>query len=175
MPVPVVPTRSDFDTASGRHPSRIVVVRLDDLRCGLSVDAVREITRAVAITRLPSAPRGVEGVVDFHGQIIPVIDLRDRLSLPRRDEDPADHFIIADTGSRLCGFRVDEALGVESIDPLNIVDARAVVTGTRPVAGIAKTPDGLVMLQDLAALLSQAEEEQLASALSAAAHTAAPR
>jgi purine-binding chemotaxis protein CheW len=152
--------------------SGFLIVRLDATICGIAVDAVRTITRAVAVTALRGGPRGVEGIVDFHGQIIPVVDLRDRLGLPARDEDPVDHFIVADTGARLCGFRVDEALGVESIEAADVVEASAIVTGSRPIAGIARAPDGLVLLQDLAAMLSQSEEELLTAALSA--HVSAP-
>lgn len=165
MSTPTAYGEAQSASSPSDHRTAIVIVRLGDVRCGLSVDAIKEITRAVAITPLPSAPRGVEGIVDYHGEITPVIDLRDRLGLPPREELASDHLVFAQTGRRLCAFRVDEASEVAHIDGANVVEARAVVMGTRAVAGIIRTPDGLVLLQDLGAMLSQAEEERLATAM----------
>jgi purine-binding chemotaxis protein CheW len=143
----------------------VLVVLLDEVRCGLAVNAIREVARAVEISPLPSAPRGVEGVVDYHGTVIPVVDLRDRLGLPAHDPRSSDHFIVADTGSRVCGFRVDEAIGLAELAPSDLIDVHDIIAGARPVAGVARTRDGLALLQDLAAMLSQAEEEQLSAAM----------
>jgi purine-binding chemotaxis protein CheW len=155
------------ETAGFATQSRptILIARLDFVRCALPVEAIVEVTRAVAITPLRSGPRAVEGVVDYHGEMIAVIDLRERLGLPPRPPLAADHFIIARARSRLCGFRVDEAVGITDLEPADFVAASAIVVGVRAVAGVGRTAEGLVLLQDLAGMLSQAEEEALAAAL----------
>lgn len=160
-------TSSSREGKVATHDRRqtILVVQLGGVRCGIVVGAVRDVVRAVEVSPLPSAPRGVEGVIDYHGSLIPVVDLRDRLGLGAVDARSTDHLVVADMGARLCGFRVDEATGLADIAPEDLVDMRDIVAGTRPVAGVARTRDGLVLLQDLAAMLSQAEEELLAAAM----------
>ena len=161
---PIAKKNGEQQSSSGT-PTAVVVATLDELHCGLPVSAVLEITRSVAITPLPSAPRGVEGVVDYHGEVIPVIDLRDRLGLPPRPVHPSEHFIIANTGARTVGMRVDAAAALLEVAAADIVAAERVIQGARPVAGIARTPKGLVLLQDMSAMLSQAEEERLRGAM----------
>ena len=41
----------------------------------------------VPITRVPNSPDFVEGVINLRGRIIPVIDLRTRLGLPKIEQD----------------------------------------------------------------------------------------
>jgi purine-binding chemotaxis protein CheW len=156
---------ADNGSKSDANSTPFVVASLDGLRCGLPAAAVVEITRAVAITRLPSAPRGVEGVVDYHGVVIPVIDLRDRLGMTPRTVRASDHFVIANADGRVVGFRVDSATALAEVSPADVTAAERVVAGTRPVAGVARTSEGLMLLQDLGALLSQAEEERLRAAM----------
>jgi len=53
-------------------PDKLVVFNLDDRRFAMPLSAVVRVERIVAITPLPRAPEIVLGVVNMHGQIIPV-------------------------------------------------------------------------------------------------------
>jgi purine-binding chemotaxis protein CheW len=48
---------------------------------GLPVADVVEIGRLETITRVPSAPKFIEGVINVRGEIVPVINLRKRFAL----------------------------------------------------------------------------------------------
>src|SRR6478609_202733 len=68
-------------TCLGRMPLStstlsILLARIHDTQIGLSAAAVREIVRAVAIAPLAGAPGVIEGAVNLHGRIVPVIDVR---------------------------------------------------------------------------------------------------
>src|SRR6185295_4909403 len=49
---------------------------------GLPVLKVREIIKALEVTRVPQVPDHVLGVVNLRGRVIPVIDLRRKFGLP---------------------------------------------------------------------------------------------
>jgi purine-binding chemotaxis protein CheW len=53
-------------------PDKLVVSNLDDRRFAMPLSAVVRVERIVAITPLPKAPEIVLGVINMHGQVIPV-------------------------------------------------------------------------------------------------------
>lgn len=60
---------------------RLVSFNLDDQKYALLLSAVIRIIRVVEITSLPKAPEIVLGVINMHGLIIPVFDIRKRFRL----------------------------------------------------------------------------------------------
>ena len=145
----------------------VLLFELDGARHALRLADVREVVRSVTITPLPGAPDGVEGVFDLHGVLVPVLDVRRRFRLPEKAVGEGDHFIVAGTGERAVAIRVDEATGVLEIDERVVETAREVGSRAEHLAGIARLPDGLVVIHDLERFLSGEEERVLAAALSA--------
>lgn len=148
---------------------QIVVFELGDQRFGLLGEDVREVVHAVSITPLPRAPAVVEGVIDVRGNVTAVFDIRRRFGLTAKALEPADHFILARAAGRHVAIRVDRATDLTAIEPGAVENATSVVPRSEHIVGVAKLPDGLVLIHDLAAFLSQAEEEALDRALAAAA------
>jgi purine-binding chemotaxis protein CheW len=146
----------------------LLAFELADVRYGLPLHAVREVVRAVLITPLPDAPAVVEGVINVRGAIVPVYDLRARFQHPPRALHPDDRIVVAWTGERVIAIRAERADWI-GVVPASAVDApEAVRSGGRHVVGVAKLADGLVLIQDLAGFLAEAERTQLDAALSAA-------
>jgi chemotaxis signal transduction protein len=76
--------------------SEILIFTVDNHRYGLSTACVQELVRAVHSVPLPHFVDGIEGVIDLHGQIVPVIDLRRILGLAGKAPQPTEHMIIVD-------------------------------------------------------------------------------
>ena len=85
----------------------LLTFQIDDQRFGIALDDVAEVVRAVALARLPKAPPVVEGIVDFRGCAIVVLDIRSRFGLAARPLRPADHLVVARARERTVGLRVD--------------------------------------------------------------------
>jgi purine-binding chemotaxis protein CheW len=147
----------------------ILVFELGGQRYGLPTLDVRELVRAVTITRLPNAPAFIEGVVNVRGRILPVLDIRARFHLPAKPLDPADHFIVASAGPRGVILRVDRATHLALVDESSVHSAEALGSSATYVAGVAKLEGGLVLIHDLATFLSAAEAASLDAALLAPA------
>ena len=62
---------------------KIVLFTLDEQRYALALPSVDRVVRVVDVTPLPKAPAIVLGVVNIHGDIVPVYDLRKRFRLPK--------------------------------------------------------------------------------------------
>ena len=123
--------------------------------------------RAVAITPLPNAPALVEGVVNVRGRVLPVLDVRARFRLPARALDPSDHFIVASAGDRGVILRVDRATHLALLD--EDVAPPAGAPGAVYEAGVAMLDDGMVLVHDVGAFLSEAEAMGLDAAMGASA------
>ncbi|MDP3831234.1 MAG: chemotaxis protein CheW, partial [Ignavibacteriaceae bacterium] len=54
---------------------------------GVDIGYVQEIDRMVQITKVPNAPDFIDGVINLRGRIIPVIDLRIKPGMGRKEHD----------------------------------------------------------------------------------------
>lgn len=146
-----------------------------DRRLGLPTEVLQEVLRAVAIAPLPKAPPIVEGVINLRGTLVPVLDLRQRFGLPAVPLAPDQHLVIARAGRRTVALRVDRALALVAVEERAIVSPESVAPGTEHVAGIAKLPDGLLVIHDLNRFLSLEEARQMDAAIGDAATASGAR
>lgn len=144
---------------------------LSGARCALPASQMVEVQRAVALTPLPRSPPVVEGVINLRGKLVPVIDIRTKLGLPAQPLSPSNHMLIVQTSQgspgavgRTLAIRVDRALELLSVPEELIEDPRP-IAGAVHAAGMAKLPDGMVVIHDLRTFLSLDEVFQLDRAL----------
>lgn len=143
----------------------VLEFEVDGVRYALPASQVREVVRAVAVTSLPGAPPAVAGVIDIRGGLAPVYDVRARLGFPGKAVHPADHFVIATAAGRTVVLHVDRVHSISHLPAGSVERARDLAEGNDYIAGVAKLPDGLVLIQDLPRFLSPTEEAELVHAL----------
>lgn len=143
----------------------LVVFHLGGLRYGLTSTAVREVVRAVAVLPLPKAPPIVEGIIDYRGAVVPVLDIRARFGLPGTPLDPHQHFIVATAAERTVALRVDRVAQIVAIDANGV---ESIESSTPYVAGVIRLPDGLVLIHDLGTFLDSDESVALDAAIAEA-------
>jgi purine-binding chemotaxis protein CheW len=148
----------------GTDQEQIVVFTLDEPRYALFLSAVERVIRAVEITRLPKAPEIVLGVINLQGQVIPVVDIRQRLHLPAREMNIDDRFIIARTSRRLVALVVNTVDGVRGLAAREMATAEQFLPGAKYIRGVAKLEGDLVLICDLDQFLSFDEEQALNAA-----------
>lgn len=154
-----------LSTHRERDVLKLVVFDLAGQRYALHLTAVERVLPMVAVSPLPKAPAIALGVINFHGAVVPVLDIRRRLGFPLRDYDLTAHLLVARTSQRRVAVPVDQALGVSEIIAEAVMPPDAVLPGMAHVAGIVALPDGLLFIHDLDTFLSLDEGRQLAEAL----------
>jgi purine-binding chemotaxis protein CheW len=142
-------------------------VHLGGAVIGLPASAVREIVRAVAITPLPGAPPIVEGAVNVRGQLVPVVDVRRRLALPPKSLHPDEFLVLLAQGARTLAMRVDDVDDLVAVDAGHIETAGELSPALRGLTGLAARADGVLVIYDPDAFVSQAEAEAIDAALAA--------
>lgn len=155
----------------------LCVFELDGTRYSVPLAAVQEFVRMPALTVLPDAPVVIAGVINLRGQAIAVVDLRRRFNMPVRQAALSDYLVIVYAANRLVGLWVDGASGICEVpaewitNTDNLLD-NTVLNTPGYIAGVAKLPDGLVLIHDLSRLLADSERLRLDSALAADALSA---
>ena len=76
---------------------------------------MKEVIRVRAITWLPRAPSIVKGIINLRGDVIPIIDLRDKFGLESREDSERTRVIVVEMDGRLMGLVVDSASQVVRI------------------------------------------------------------
>lgn len=129
-------------------PLSLVIASLDMLRLGIPVDAVDRVIMAAEITPLADMPPAIAGVIDIHGEVMPVIDLRERFRLPSKPLQPSDHFVIVRQGGRALAVAVDDVLDTAQFDPEALLPAPEVRPGIERIHGLVRLEDGLLVVKD---------------------------
>ena len=147
--------------------SQLVVFKLGEEEFGVNILQVREIEKLdQGLTRVPKAPRFVEGVINLRGEIIPIVDLRKRfgLTLPALGLD--SRVIIVEIGDEAVGMLVDAVVEVLRV-PVSAIESTPSITkgvNTYYLAGVAKVEERLIVLLNLERALSQEEAAELSKA-----------
>jgi purine-binding chemotaxis protein CheW len=146
----------------------LLVFELGDQQFGVATTGVEEIARAVSCARLPKAPPIVEGVLNFRGTAVPVLDIRSRFGLAAKPVDASDHLVIARAGHRMVAIRVDRAVSVISVPGENLESMDGITAHSEYIAGVAKLPGNIIFIHELATFLSAAEAAAIDSSIAQA-------
>lgn len=140
-----------------------VVFMLNRAYYGVPILQVQEIVKMTEITELPNTPDFVQGIVNLRGKIIPIIDMRKRFGLPEEKMDENWKILILKEEDVLFGVMVDQISEVEKVPATLIEKPPKIVAGVNGkfINGIAKTENRLLILLDIAKILSDEEKELL--------------
>jgi purine-binding chemotaxis protein CheW len=142
---------------------QVVTFALGSEEYGVDIAQVQEINRMVTITHVPRAPQFMEGVINLRGQLIPIIDLRSRFGMERTDRTKNTRIVVTEIGSKRIGMVVDSVSEVLRIPVEQIEDAPDLVAGvdTEYIRGVGKMGDRLIIMLDLARIISGTEKAEL--------------
>ena len=147
------------EQASGER--KFLVFRLGEDEFGLPVEAVVEVARAPdRVTRVPKAPKFLEGVINLRGVVIPVIDQRQRFDMPRLEQGEGRRLVVVQTGRHRAGLIVDSVSEVLRTTADAIKDAPDLTEDiARLVNGVVniEAEGRILLILDPAELLTRAE------------------
>lgn len=150
---------------------QLVTFRLGKEEYSLDILKVQEIIRHMELTRVPKSPDFVDGVINLRGKVIPVIDLRKRFGLPVDEKTNETRIIVVDVDSRTVGLKVDAVSEVLRLPSDTVEPPPAMVTGIESdyIKGVGKLDGRLLILLDVARILTKSEKEGVTNITSAVA------
>lgn len=152
------------ETSSSNDLLQLVSFNIGEEEFGVDILKVQEINRMAEVTRVPNSPEYVEGVINLRGKVIPIIDLRCRLSMSPKDADKDTRIIVVELETKVIGFVVDKVNEVLRISKSITEPPPPMVSGINSefITAIGKMEDRLLILLDLEKILSLREQEELA-------------
>ncbi len=126
---------------------------------GVPIVSLHEIVRVPEITSVPDAPDYVEGVINLRGKIVSVIDLRKRLGELEITSNRRNRILVVEHKGRLSGLIVDSASEVLKVPAEDVGPSPTEFQegGLNCVTGLAKYQGRLIVLLDMAKLLSSSD------------------
>ncbi|MDR3349661.1 MAG: chemotaxis protein CheW [Acidaminococcales bacterium] len=136
------------DETRVREEIQLVVFKLAMEEYAIDIGHVSEIRKMLAITRVPKTPEYYLGVMNLRGSVLPVIDLKKRLSLPSTAKTEDSRIIILSVDDISFGVTVDAVSEVSIIDKADIEPPSSIDTNVenRFVVGVGKHNNRLLIM-----------------------------
>ncbi len=116
------------------------------------IEDVTEVTALVEIVTVPDTRPEILGVVNRHGAVLWMLDLRRVFDQPAKPVDVSTLFIVAQRGETQLGLVVDEVRQVEYLD---LSQLQSAPTTSEAILGIITHGERLIQLVSLSPLLTQ--------------------
>ena len=143
--------------------AQIVTFRLGDDLFAADIAAVERVLRYTAPTPVPNVPAWIEGVVDYQGRVVPVINLRARFELPAAPVKNETRVLVFNSGGEFIAATVDAVLEVAPLDAASLAPPPPLFRGVAGeyLRGIVRRGERLIIYLDVERLLSTTERLSL--------------
>lgn len=143
---------------------QLLIFTVENHRFGLDINAIQRIERAVEITPVPAMPAVITGIIDYHGQILPVFDLRKRLGISAKEVSASWRFLVVQTAARLVIVAADLVEGVVNVPAETITPGPEIEKSLQQPSFLRLEKD-IIFLYDIESFLSPEDETGLEQAL----------
>jgi purine-binding chemotaxis protein CheW len=99
---------------TGEFLVNLLAFQLDRHIYTLPIDIISQIIDMVSITHLPEVSDSIEGIFNYHGRTVPVVNLRRYLNLPKLSIHLHTPIILVWFSGYIIGLIVDRVIGVMS-------------------------------------------------------------
>jgi purine-binding chemotaxis protein CheW len=146
--------------------NKLVTFRLGEDHFAADIFSVERVLRYSAPTSVPDMPAYIEGVVDYQGHVVPIVNLRVRFELPRMDAVAETRTLVLNVGGEWIGVVVDAVTEVASFDRAALQAPPKMFRGLAGdyLKGILRRGERLVIFLDVDKLLSSTERIALQEA-----------
>lgn len=134
--------------AEKENSARFVCFQFDRQRYAIALDYVDRVLRMAAVTPVPEAPPWVAGVINVHGQVIPVLNLRERLGHPPKAPGLEDRLLIVNVMRRTIAIMADQVTEVLEIPASDIEPAHDPLSHSRLAAALIRREEDMILVID---------------------------
>lgn len=134
---------------------QIIVFKLGQEEYALQIDQIKEVVITPGITRMPQTPAYIRGVANIRGNIIAIIDLEDKFSLKRNDNQEAtsNYTLVVESEDLKVGILVREVPNTLTIAASDFDESVGIINEAQNennyIKGIVKAGKRLIILIDI--------------------------
>lgn len=144
---------------AGEGLQQFIGIRLEKELYGIPVEKTREVTKPLQTTCIPGASPHIMGLMNFHGEILCVVDAKILLNMGKTHSSEHSRIVIVKTGEGPVGIFCDEVTEIYEIQRKDIEPALSTISSEigRYLSGQVQTHGGLMGILDIEALLFKQE------------------
>lgn len=148
--------------AAGKENKQYVAFQIAEQEFGVDIHKVSIIEKTLNITRVPTTPAYIRGVVNLRGEIIPVMDLRTKFGLPPKEADDDTRIIMLKFNEVTLGVIVDSVAEVVTFTEEELESVTS-ITNDRTmdyVVGIGRIDQRLITVLNIEKLITELTERE---------------
>lgn len=134
---------------------QLVIFALDEHQFALDLSHVEKAVISVEIDTMPNSSGAIVGMINLHGKVIPVFNLRKAFHLPEKELDLNDQFIICIVNEKKFALWVDFVLSVDSIVDKDIHNSGETLFGVNDFDYFLNNRNKTVLIYNLENLLTE--------------------
>lgn len=140
-----------------------VTFRLENETYGINVMQVQEVLRYSEIAPVPGAPSYVLGIINLRGNVVTVIDTRQRFNLVCSEPTDQTRIVIIEAENQVVGILVDAVAEVVYLRQSEIETTPNVGNdeSAKFIQGVCHKNDELLILVDLEKLMTEQEWSEM--------------
>jgi purine-binding chemotaxis protein CheW len=149
----------------------LLIFTIEKQRFALHLSDVEQIIHCIEIQPLPLAPKHISGTINFHGEFLPVVNLRKLFMLKARETELTDQLIIISTSLMKVALWVDAVGEILSLSDEEVSHSGKIFLDNDFVEGVFNLSDDLVLISDIDKFLTPEQIIRLKKALKQAVKT----
>lgn len=142
---------------------KILIFSVNDEYYATSITEVERILGYEKSTKIPDSPAFVEGVINYEGEILPIISISKRFNLPITESTDQTKVIVAKQNHKKIGIIVDFVSEVKDVKCNSIEDSPEIISGIskRYIKGLIKIDGKIIIYLNLSGILTDQEKKQI--------------
>ena len=143
--------------------TQYLTFKLEDEVFALDISKVREVLDFTTVTKVPRTPEFMRGVINLRGSVVPVVDMRLKLGMPKTEKTVNTCIIIVEISiegdTAVLGALADSVQEVVDLEPDQIEPAPRIGTTVRTdfIKGMGKRDNHFIMILDIDEVFSADE------------------
>ena len=149
------------DKTAEAETVELLTFQLSEQEYSLDIMSVREIRSWTKATPMPHAPSFMRGVINLRGTVLPVMDLAERLGLPRREHSDRNVIIVVKQRETMTGLLVDAVSDIITVqrDALQPPPDSASHAASAVIRSLTLIDDRMIRVLDLPTTVEFAQRE----------------
>ena len=139
---------------------KLLAFKIEDQNFAFPLSMVERIIYAQTITLVEKVPAFIEGVIDIKGEIITIVSLRKRFSLPDKPIDISDQIIIINSSAGKVGIIADEVNDLMTVPPAGIKSIKPVFDGMEKI-DLYNNSEGIFYIFDTTTIFTNIELSEI--------------
>ena len=142
---------------------KVLVFSLDNENYAAEIMDIERILEYVTPTIMPDLPSFIEGVINYEGNILPIVNLSKKFNMGEKERSRDNKIIVVKDKDTKVGMIVDVVFEVRDINLDKIEKAPDIASkvSKRYIKGLIKNDKQIIIYLDLAKILSDDEKQAL--------------